>query len=358
MTRRATTAAPTPARRRAQEVRRRSATPAAAELLTLAAEDRAPAEAKPRRARRPAPTPPSESRAMRFAPPLLREAIDTIDGTVMGMVEKGRHGSLDERDAEFIERQLRILGPLMDVYFRGEVRGLDSIPAEGPVLVVGNHSGGLVIPDTWVFETSFFRHFGVGRPTYALAHDMVMGLPLIGTFLRKLGTLPAHPDSARAALRQGAAVLVYPGGDEDTFRPWSERNRIHLARRTGFIRLALQERVPIVPVVSIGGQETLFIPSDGRALARRLGLERFRIKALPMVFAPPWIVNPGDLLFHLPLPAKITVQCGEPIDFAARFGDLDPRDPEVIWACYEYVERRMQDILDGLAAERRYPLIG
>jgi len=159
-------------------------------------------------------------------------------------------------------------------------------------------------------------------------------------------------------LRDGAAVLVYPGGDEDTFRPWSQRNRIHLARRTGFIRLALQERVPIVPVVSIGGQETLFIPSDGRALARRLGLERFRIKALPLVFAPPWLVNPGDFLFHLPLPAKITVECGEPIDFADRFGDLDPRDPEVIWACYEYVERRMQDILDGLAAERRYPVIG
>jgi 1-acyl-sn-glycerol-3-phosphate acyltransferase len=357
VTRKATTAPPTPARRRAQEVRRRSASPAAADLLTLAAEDPGPAEARPRRPRKPAPRA-SDTSALRFAPPLLREAIDTIDGRVMGIVEKGRHGSLAERDAEFIERQLRLLGPLTDIYFRGEVRGLDNVPAEGPVLLVGNHSGGLVIPDTWVFETHFFRHFGVARPTYALAHNMVMGLPVIGTFLRRLGTLPAHPESARDALRQGAAVLVYPGGDEDTFRPWSERNRIHLARRTGFIRLALQERVPIVPVVSVGGQETLFIPTDGRALARRLGLERFRIKALPMVVAPPWGISPGDFLFHLPLPAKITVECGEAIDFADRFGDLDPRDPEVIWACYEYVERRMQDILDGLAAERRYPVIG
>ncbi|HZS13702.1 MAG TPA: lysophospholipid acyltransferase family protein [Candidatus Dormibacteraeota bacterium] len=356
MTRRATTAAPGPTRRRARELRGRSQTPAAAELLTLATEPDAEG-ARPRRARK-APQRPSESPALRFAPPLVREAIDTIDGRVMGLVEKGRHGSLDERDAAFIERQLRILGPLTDLYFRGEVRGLDNIPAEGPVLMVGNHSGGLVIPDTWVFETHFFRHFGVDRPTYALAHNMVMGLPVIGTFLRRLGTLPAHPDSARDALRQGAAVLVYPGGDEDTFRPWSERNRVHLARRTGFIRLALQERVPIVPVVSIGGQETLFIPSDGRSLARRLGLERFRIKALPMVIAPPWGVSPGDFLFHLPLPAKIVVQCGEAVDFAERFGDLDARDPEVIWACYEYVERRMQDILDQLAAERRYPVLG
>jgi 1-acyl-sn-glycerol-3-phosphate acyltransferase len=338
-------------------VRRRSATPAAAELLTLAADKRTDAtRTRPRKpSQRRAAAPPTTG--LRNAP-LIREAIDTIDGTVMGLVERGRRGSLDERDAPFIERQLNILGPLSDRYFRGEVRNLDNIPAEGPVLVVGNHSGGLMTPDTWVFEVNFFRHFGVDRPTYALAHNMVMGMPVIGTILRRMGSLPAHPDSARAALREGAAVLVYPGGDEDVFRPWSERNRIHLARRTGFIRLALQERVPIVPVVSVGGHETVFIPGDGRTLARRLGLDRFRIKSLPVVLAPPWGISPGDFLLHLPLPAKITVEVGEPIDFAARFGDLDPRDPEVIWACYDYVERRMQSILDALAAERRLPVLG
>jgi len=355
--RRATAASPTqtPAHRRAQEVRRHSATPAAADLLTLAADKRTDATGtrRPARHRQKAPS----STGLRNAP-LIRDAIDTIDGTVMGLVERGRRGSLDERDAQFIERQLSVLGPICDRYFRGEVRNLDNIPADGPVLLVGNHSGGLVTPDTWVFEVNFFRHFGVDRPTYALAHNMVMGLPVVGTFLRRMGSLPAHPDAARDALRQDAAVLVYPGGDEDVFRPWSERNRIHLARRTGFIRLALQERVPIVPVVSVGGHETVFIPGDGRMLARRLGLERFRIKSLPVVVAPPWGVSPGDFLFHLPLPAKITVDVGEPIDFAARFGDLDPRDPEVIWACYDYVERRMQAILDALAAERRLPVLG
>jgi 1-acyl-sn-glycerol-3-phosphate acyltransferase len=357
VTRKATAARPSPARTRAQEVRRRSRGPAAADLLTLAADNNTTRPKQPRSNGTRRNSQQLDTSMLRFAP-LIREAIDTIDGTVMGLVERGRQGSLDERDGAFIERQLAVLGPLTDVYFRGEVRGLNNIPAEGPVLIVGNHSGGLVTPDTWVFETNFFRHFGVDRPTYALAHNVVMGLPVIGSFLRRMGSLPAHPDNARAALRAGAAVLVYPGGDEDVFRPWSERNRIHLARRTGFVRLALQERVPIVPVVSVGGHETVYIPGDGRGLARLLGLERFRIKTLPMVFAPPWGLSPGDFLFHLPLPAKITVQCGEPIDFAARFGDLDPRDPEVIWACYEYVERRMQAILDELAAERQYPVIG
>jgi 1-acyl-sn-glycerol-3-phosphate acyltransferase len=301
---------------------------------------------------RPRHRPPQRSRGV------IREIIDTLDGTVQGVVERGRQGTLDDRDPAWIESQLRWLQPLADIYFRGEVRDMDRLPATGPVLVVGNHSGGLATPDTWVFMVNFMRHFGTAREAYALAHNVVMGLPLMGTWLRRVGTLPAHPDYARTALRRGASVLVYPGGDEDVFRPWSERNRIRLAGRTGFIRLALQERVPVQPVVSIGGHETVFIASDGRRLARILGLERFRLKALPLLVGPPWGISPGDLLLHWPLPAKITVQVGEAIDFHARFGELDPRDPEVIWACYHYVERRMQSILDTLAEERRLPVLG
>jgi 1-acyl-sn-glycerol-3-phosphate acyltransferase len=289
---------------------------------------------------------------------MIREIIDTLDGTVQGVMERGRQGSLDERDPEWIESQLRWLQPLADIYFRGEVRDMERLPATGPVLVVGNHSGGLATPDTWVFMVNFMRHFGTAREAYALAHNVVMGLPLTGTWLRRVGTLPAHPDCARAALRRGASVLVYPGGDEDVFRPWSARNRIRLAGRTGFIRLALQERVPVQPVVSIGGHETVFIASDGRGLARILGLERFRLKALPLLVGPPWGISPGDLLLHWPLPAKITVQVGESIDFHSQFGELDPRDPEVIWACYHYVEQRMQSMLDTLAQERRLPVLG
>ncbi|MGH7722502.1 MAG: lysophospholipid acyltransferase family protein [Candidatus Dormibacteria bacterium] len=313
---------------------------AADDLLALAA--------APARRRRPPPRPPG----------VLREIIDTLDGTVQGVVDRGRRGSFDDRDPAWIESQMRWLQPLADIYFRGEVRDIERIPAQGPVLVIGNHSGGLATPDTWVFMVNFIRHFGTGREAYALAHNVVMGLPLMGTWLRRVGTLPAHPDCARAALRRGASVLVYPGGDEDVFRPWSARNRIRLAGRTGFIRLALQERVPIQPVVSIGGHETVLVAGDGRRLARILGLERFRLKALPLMVGPPWGISPGDLLLHWPLPAKITVQVGEAIDFHARFGALDPRDPEVIWACYHHVEQRMQGILDQLATERRFPVLG
>ncbi len=335
MSRRA--AAPTRAAKR-----RRAQHPSGEDLLALA---RTPA-------RRRRTTPPPRT------PSPLREIIDTLDGTVQGVIQRGSQGSLDERDSEYMERNLRWLNYVADYYFRGEVRHIERIPAKGPVLLVGNHSGGMATPDTWVFMVNFLRHFGLSRPSYALAHNIVMGLPIMGTMLRKSGTLPAHPDYARAALRKGASVLVYPGGDEDVFRTWSERNRIHLANRTGFVRLALQERVPIQPVVSIGGHETVFVASDGKKLARLLGLERFRLKALPIMFCLPWGISPGNYLLHLPLPSKITVEVGEPIDFHEKFGRLDARDPEVLWACYHYVEQRMQSILDGLAEERRLPVLG
>ena len=306
-----------------------------------------------------APSPRSRrARPVQRPPSFLREAIDTLDGTVQGLVARGQAGSLDDRDPDYIEGQMRWMAPLVDYYFRAEVRNLDRIPTRGGALLVGNHSGGLVTPDTWSMLVNFYRHFGTARPAYALAHNLVLGMPILGDWLRKLGTLPAHPDSARRALRRGATVLVYPGGDEDVFRSWQDRNRIQLARRSGFIRLALQERVPIYPIVSVGGHETALVLGDGRQIAHLFGLERFRIKSMPLVVAPPWGISPGDLLFHLPLPAKITTEIGEPIDFHRQYGELDHRDPEVVWACYHLVERRMQDILDGLAKERKLPVIG
>lgn len=290
--------------------------------------------------------------------PLIGGPLAAADQWLRDVRRSGHHGTLHERDEAFIERQLRWLGPIVDFYFRGEVRHLEHIPATGPVLLVANHSGGLMTPDTWVFEVNYVRHFGAHRETYALAHDMVLGTPLLGRWLRHSGAVPAAHGFARSALRRGAAVLVYPGGDEDVFRPFSERNRIRLAGRSGFIRLALAEGVPIVPVVSVGGHESVLVLGDGRVIARALHLDRFRLKSLPLVVGLPWGISPGDLLLHVPLPAKITVECGRPIDLRERFAGLDPENPATVRNGYRLVERRMQSMLDRLAAERRLPIIG
>jgi 1-acyl-sn-glycerol-3-phosphate acyltransferase len=124
--------------------------------------------------------------------------------------------------------------------------------------------------------------------------------------------------------------------------------------RKGFIRLALEQEVPIVPVVAIGGQETAVFLSRGERLARLLALDRlFRLKVLPVSLALPWGLNIGDMLGHIPLPAKITVETLPAIDLRAEFGP-DPDPGEV----YDHLIRLMQETLDALAAERRLPLIG
>ena len=260
---------------------------------------------------------------------------------------------LDERDPDYIRENLPAAWLLSSLYFRGEVRGLGNIPEDGPVLLVGNHSGGNVTPDTTVFTLAYCAYFGVERPFYQLAHNLVLSMPGL-SFLRKYGTVAASPSNAQKALSAGAALLVYPGGDWEVHRPTLDRNRVDFNRRKGFIRLALEHDVPLVPVVSIGGQETALFLSRGDRLARLFGLDRmFRLKVLPISLALPWGLNIGDMLGHIPLPAKITIEVLPPIYLREEFGP-EPDLDEV----YDHVTRVMQDTLDAMAAERRLPVLG
>jgi 1-acyl-sn-glycerol-3-phosphate acyltransferase len=260
---------------------------------------------------------------------------------------------LDERDPDYIRENLPRLWLLSSLYFRGEVRGLGNIPEEGAILMVGNHSGGNLTPDTTVFTLAFTAYFGVERTFHQLAHNLVLSMPGLG-FLRKFGTVAASHDNAEKALSAGAALLVYPGGDYEVHRPSWERNKVDFDGRKGFIRLALNHDVPIVPIVSIGGQETALFLSRGERLAKMLMLDRFfRLKVLPISLALPWGLNVGDMLGHIPLPAKITVEALPPINVREDFGD-EPDLDEV----YEHVIRTMQDTLDALAAERTLPVLG
>jgi 1-acyl-sn-glycerol-3-phosphate acyltransferase len=255
---------------------------------------------------------------------------------------------LDERDPDYIRETLPRLWMLASLYFRARVRGLERIPEEGPVLLVGNHSGGNLTPDTTVFTLAFSTYFGVERRFHQLAHNLVLSAPGLG-FLRKYGTVAATPANAERALDQGAALLVYPGGDYEVHRPSWESAVVDFDGRKGFIRLAKRKNVPIVPVVSVGGQETALFLSRGEGLARVLRLDRmFRLKVLPISLSLPWVVNVGDMLGHIPLPAKIAIEVLEPIDV----GELDVDE------AYELIVDRMQRSLTALQADRRLPVLG
>ena len=253
-------------------------------------------------------------------------------------------------DPEHIARTLPVLNPLLSKYFRSEVRGLENVPATSPALLVGNHSGGTMIVDTFLFTFAFYDHFGVDRRFHQLAHNIAARIP----GLRRYGTLVASHENAQRAFALGAPVLVYPGGDIETFRPSWHSDRVEFAGRKGFVQLALDEGVPIVPIVSIGGQETALFLTRAERLAHALRLDRLaRLKVLPISIGPPFGINLLDLPGRLPLPAKITIEVLPPIDLRERFG----ANPDVT-AVYEHVTSVMQEALDRLADERTLPILG
>jgi 1-acyl-sn-glycerol-3-phosphate acyltransferase len=254
-------------------------------------------------------------------------------------------------DPSFTERVNNVVGPFVKRWYRAEVRGLDNIPPAGGALLVSNHSGGIFTPDVLILASAFYHTFGYHRPVYTLAHYGVFIGPLNG-WLHRLGVIEASRENAAKTLHSGAVVLVFPGGDYDSYRPTLGANVIDFNGRTGYVRTAVESGVPIVPAVSIGGQETQLFLTRGHWLAKRLGLSKARIDILPVSIGVPFGLS---VIFppNLPLPAKIVTEVLEPIEVTARFGD-DP-DVEEVDA---HVRSVMQTALDRLARQRRFPVLG
>ena len=260
-------------------------------------------------------------------------------------------GDIGKFDPVLTQRLMAVMRPALKAYFRSEVHGLKSFPPGG-ALVVGNHSGGMFPMDVPIFSVHFYEEFGYDRPVYTLSHDILMTGPT-GEFFRRTGYIRANRENAAQALRSGGVVIVFPGGDYDAYRPTLSENVIDFNGRKGYVRTAIEAGVPIVPAVSIGGQETQLYLSRGTWLAERLGVKRLlRSAILPLSFGFPFgfsaVIPP-----NLPLPTKIVTQVLKPIDIATQFGD-DPDVDEVD----DHVRSVMQQALKDLAAKRRFPILG
>lgn len=253
-------------------------------------------------------------------------------------------------DPVMMRRMVTLARPVYKIWFRSEVRGLDEFPAGG-ALIVSNHSGGINPPDVPILWIGFFEKFGYDRPIYTLGHDLIFRGPATGV-LTRMGMIRATRENAANALRSGAAVIVFPGGDDDALRPTSQRNVIDFSGRTGYVNTAIEADVPIVPVVSIGGQETQLFLTRGKWLAKRIGLKRLtRSEEVAVSIGFPFGLSVGAI--NLPFPAKIVTQVLPPIDLTAQFG----KNPD-IGEVDTHVRKVMQTALDGLAAERRLPILG
>lgn len=267
-------------------------------------------------------------------------------------VEVGIESAMPERDPELIRRLMPVVEACLS-YFAAEVRDFERVPDE-PVLIVGNHSGGIYMPDFYAFLREWARRRGVDAPLYSLGFDLLFAIPGFGTLARRLGAVPANQTNADRLLADGASVLIYPGGDREDFRPWVDRGRVDFQGHMGFVRLALRQGVPVVPVVSHGSHEVIVVLTSGERLAHRLGIDRLNINILPLVATVPWGIVPVAPL--APLPSKVTVQVCEPLDWRGH-GAGAADDPEVVRQCYDEIVGRMQAGLDELRAEVPHPVL-
>ena len=267
--------------------------------------------------------------------------------------------SLTDRDPQAIAQILPFLARLHESYFHVQTDGWEQIP-DGQVLLIGSHNGGLAAPDTLMMTYEWFRQFGPERPIYALMEPrMWQALPAVARLAAHMGALRAEPTITRAALEQGASLLIYPGGAKDVFRPYALRHRIHLNGQRAFVKLALEAELPIVPLISYGAHATLIVLAEIHDQLEALAQGHF---PWPLGFDPgvfpiylgwPWGLAIGPLP-NIPFPHPLHTRVGVPIYFE-RYGKEAARDRPYVEDCFHQVEATMQAALDQLVAEHEPP---
>lgn len=281
-----------------------------------------------------------------------------LPGPIADRVRAGT--TLDGPSERFMKTQKPLWDFLNDHYFRVEIDGWHRLP-EAPALLVGVHGGAALTADAWAFVYAWYRRFGRDRLLHGTAHDVLMALPGLGAYFKASGVIPASRDSVGAALDAGHDVIVWPGGEQDSMRSWRRRDEVVLAGRHGFVRQAIRSGVPIVPVATVGGGDTVFVLSEGRWLAnafdRFTGLKkRLRGVTLPIVAGIPFGIHPELAPMHIPLPAKLRYDILDPIavdDDPARADDDDYVD-----RIYRTVQNSLQDAVTRLAERRSFPILG
>jgi 1-acyl-sn-glycerol-3-phosphate acyltransferase len=279
---------------------------------------------------------------------LTRKAVGAVD-------DSEAWSGLDDRDPGFVEDFLAWVRWVGERWFRYEVEGVQNVPATGPALLVGNHNGGVMVWDSALTFAAILDHHGPGRAVYGLGHDGFGWSEKLGRYAARFGALRASHEAAEAAFDRGHLVVVYPGSELDSCRPYRERARIVLGGRKGFVRLALRSGVPVIPVVSAGAQEQFVVLTRGEGIARRLRLDRrIRSNVFPICWSLPWGITSAYLPF-IPLPAQISISFLRPLVWDGGPGAAD--DARIVDRCYREVESVMQEELDRMY-RGRLPLIG
>jgi 1-acyl-sn-glycerol-3-phosphate acyltransferase len=201
------------------------------------------------------------------------------------------------------------VAPLLWLYrrwFRVETHGIENVPAEGRVLLVANHSGQLPF-DAAMIEMALLVDRDPPRAVRALMDTWVPTLPFVSTFMSRCGQIVGTPENCRRLLAAGECLLVFPEGTRGLNKPWKQRYRLQ-DFGLGFLRLALENDAPVVPIGVVGAEEQAPALFDLKPLARLLKFPAFPITPTVLPF---------------PLPTRYHLHFGEPMRFAGSPDDED-----------------------------------
>ncbi len=260
-------------------------------------------------------------------------------------------------DWSMANKVARLYLPVLETYHRAKWLGLQNIP-DKPFLGAGNHTGMHFMPEAMLWLS---KYYSVERsvPMLTLIHHMTHHLGrLVKLPVNELGFLEAKKDNALNALKAGFAVTVYPGGDRDVARPYSDRNNINFFNHLGYVKIALKAQVPILPIVGCGGGETAFVINSGEKFAKWTGLNLLtKIHTWPLYWSFPFGFHFGHFPhLELPLPSQMTMSVLEPYS-VNNYKPEDAENPEVVQHINREVLQLMQSELDKLS-KGRIPIIG
>jgi 1-acyl-sn-glycerol-3-phosphate acyltransferase len=246
------------------------------------------------------------------------------------------------RDPVFADTLRPFFEFLYGVWWRVEASGIEHIPAEGPALVVANHSG--VLPyDGAMVKLAIQHHHPARRDCRMLILDMFALLPFLAPALMKYGEVRAHPDNAERLIHKGELVGVFPEGVKGVGKHFAERYKLARFGRGGFVRIALRTGAPIIPCAVVGAEEIHPILARADWVGWPFGLPYF-----PLTPTFPWL-GPLGLI---PLPTKWSIDFADPMSMDD-YGPDAAEDPILVNRLSQEVRETVQKMIDGRLARRR-----
>jgi len=284
---------------------------------------------------------PSEQASTSPAPSRFEADLERTLAFLRRRVTGGYHVDDFGFDADLTENiLLPILRPLFDRWWRVEQRGLENVPANGPALLVSNHSGTLPW-DALMMKLAVYE--GTGRHCRLLAADLPFRMPIVGEITRKSGNTLACAEDTTRLLDSGEIVGVFPEGYKGIGKPFRERYKLQRFGRGGFVEVALRTGAPMIPVSIVGAEEIYPMIYNVKSLARLLGFPYF-----PVTPTFPAL----GLLGAVPLPSKWIIEYGEPIETKAFTPDA-ALDPMFVFNLTDQVRDAIQQTLYKNLMHRR-----